>query len=312
MGVIQEFITGHRTSVKKVGKSSTPLVHSFRVVGTNFPIVAGHYESEKWFSVPEPKGLNLPIATGIASDTGKRTNNEDTGLVFLSQFKREGETVPVSFSVIADGMGGHWGGEFASSIVAETLAESVIEQIIVSREPEMLANRNEDALFDILDSSLQSAHALVQTQLPGGGTTATCALVIDDRVLVAHVGDCRAYLGHGEKLEQITRDHSMVEAMKDRNGGVEPAGVPPRSLLYRAVGVEGPLDVDHFTTWLEPGSFLLLCSDGLWDSISESEITNIIGSSENPQVACDRLVESGLESSGSDNTTAILIHNLLE
>ena len=167
-------------------------------------------------------------------------------------------------------------------------------------------------MFDILDTALQSAHALVQTQLSGGGTTVTSALVIDDRVLVTHVGDSRAYLIRGEKVEQLTHDHSMVEAMKDRNGGVEPAGVPPRSLLYRAVGVEGPLDVDHYTAWLEPGSFLLLCSDGLWDSISEGEIANIIGSSESPQVACDRLVESSLEANGSDNTTAILIHNLLD
>lgn len=303
---IQDIWSGLMVSKKIDDRAGGSVVHSLRITGTEFPILEGRYRDKPWFTAGSPDNFQSPIAVGIASVIGKRSNNEDTGLVFLGEIASGRRVIPLCFAVVADGMGGHWGGEYASSIAAETLSEQVIEHLIRGDEHEALEELDETVIRDTLTDAMQSAHAMVQQNVPGGGTTATCLLMVDDAVFIAHVGDCRVYILHDGALDLVTRDHSYKAALEDR--GVTLANSrAPREILYRAIGMNGALEVDNRAEWLGLNYSLLMCSDGLWSALDKREMTAIIASSDDPQTACDQLVMSSIAAGGFDNSTAVII-----
>jgi len=256
------------------------------------------------------------MRVGRASDVGRvRTSNQDALVTFVAEYigDRADEAGmltqgPFGFFIIADGMGGHQAGEVASSLAARVVAQQIIKTLylpyLMGEGPEAFRA----PLTDLLGQAVSTANQAVHQQVPGGGTTLTCALVLGHRVYIAHVGDSRAYLVT-DRLLQLTQDHSFVGRLVEL-GELSPdeaAVHPQRNVLYRAVGQGDHLDVDTYSQLLPPASRLLLCSDGLWGHVSEEEIGAIVASTPNPQEACERLIEAANAAGGSDNITVVLI-----
>jgi protein phosphatase len=133
--------------------------------------------------------------------------------------------------------------------------------------------------------------------------------MIGNLAYIVHVGDSRVYLITRDKIEQVTRDHSLVQRLieLDQLSPEEAADHPQKNVLYRALGQSDNLEVDTLTRRLPPHSRLLLCSDGLWNQVEEQEIHDIIMEHSNPQEACEALIAKANSRGGIDNVTAILV-----
>jgi protein phosphatase len=169
---------------------------------------------------------------------------------------------------------------------------------------------DQPALNDVLVNAVQAANDMVANQVPGGGTTLTCALVLGPRAYIAHVGDSRAYVvTTGDGLDQITHDHSLVGRLVElgqltRDGA---ASHPQKNVLYRAIGQRGALEVEIHVRTISNGERLLLCSDGLWGMVSDVEMTDIITTAPSLQAACEHLIVAANQAGGHDNITVILV-----
>jgi protein phosphatase len=142
-----------------------------------------------------------------------------------------------------------------------------------------------------------------------GGTTATVALVFNDQLIIGHVGDSRAYIVTNTGIEQLTRDHSLVQRLQELGQltAAEAAVHPQRNVLYRAIGQGEGLEVDVHSHRLAPGMRILLCSDGLWGLVSDSLMLEIIWKAPDNQTACNQLVEAANAAGGPDNITAVMV-----
>jgi len=225
------------------------------------------------------------------SDVGRmRDHNEDA---FWPP--ADGATDDVLTVAVADGMGGHAGGEIASSIALDTA-------ITVGGDP---AVRIQAANLAVIDA------ARLRPRLSGMGTTLTLAVLDPDGDLdIAHVGDSRAYLVRDETLEQLTQDHSYVADLIAA-GKLTPEEAdthPYRSVLTRAVGLDPAMEVDNYGFVLEPGDRLLLCSDGLTSMLSNQQVSEVLGDARPPpSAAADELIAAANEAGGADNITVIVV-----
>ena len=248
-------------------------------------------------------------AYGISSDVGVvRTNNQDALFTMFSSSLSADSMPDFGLFVVADGMGGHHDGERASALATRVVAEQITQNFYLKA----LSNAPDDErppVSEVLVAALQRANEIVAHEIPEGGTTVTAALLTGDLVYVAHVGDSRAYLVTSDGAEQITRDHSLVQRLieLDQLTPDEAASHPQRNVLYRAIGQSEHIEIDTATRRLQPGCRLLLCSDGLWNQVPESEIVKTITTAPTPQDACDRLVSMANERGGNDNVTVVLI-----
>jgi serine/threonine protein phosphatase PrpC len=198
---------------------------------------------------------------------------------------------------VADGMGGHQGGEVASKLALERLrraADGGSDLADVVRE----ANR---AVF---------SKASEDPGLAGMGTTLTAVVLQGDRLRLAHVGDSRMYRIRDGNMERVTRDHTVVENLVEK-GQLTPREAhihPQRSILTRALGVEEDVQVDEAEIDLKPGDRLLLCSDGLTGMVDENDILRILTENDDdPQAASDALVDAANDAGGQDNITAVVL-----
>ena len=228
----------------------------------------------------------MNVHVGSATDIGQvREGNEDSYLVVAPLY------------AVADGMGGHRGGEVASSLALETVQE------LFERQEGTLADQVAQANRAVYDRS-QSDRSV-----SGMGTTLTAALVDGDTVHLVHVGDSRAYLVRDGQLKQLTEDHTLVRRMV-MEGEITPEEAethPHRSILTRALGVDESVQVDEGDVRIESGDRLLLCTDGLTGMVPEDQITEIILGSTDPQEAVDRLVKVANRAGGIDNITAVVL-----
>ncbi len=256
---------------------------------------------------------NQHITYGQSTDVGMvRSNNQDSLLTFFATQGNTDNMPDFGVFIVADGMGGHHDGEKASAIATRVLAEEVTRKIYL---PMLQGNKEEtDAaqptISEILAEAVRTANDVVVKSVPEGGTTITAAAIIGDLAYIVHVGDSRAYLVTKEYgLEQITRDHSLVQRLieLDQLTSEEASQHPQKNVLYRAIGQSDNLEVDAITRRLPPESYLLLCSDGLWNMVSEEQLMDIIMNAESPQEACNRMVAIANEYGGPDNISAILI-----
>ena len=255
------------------------------------------------------------LKVGWATDVGEvRRHNEDMALVITAAHDGDDALPVFGLFVLADGMGGHQAGEVASSLASRTVAHQIMRQLYLPT----LISQNQDAdrpvLNEVLVDAVRAANDAVASQVPGGGTTLTCALVIDSQAYIAHVGDSRAYLVTEAGLEQITHDHSLVDRLIELGQLTrdEAANHPQKNVLYRAVGQSGVLEVDTYVRTIPPGGRLLLCSDGLWGIVSEADMTRIVTTTPSLQTACEGLVAAANRAGGRDNITAILVEPPLD
>lgn len=253
---------------------------------------------------------NEHITFGQSTDVGMvRSNNQDTVMSFFFSSRSAEERPDFGLFIVADGMGGHQDGEKASAMTARAVASFVTSHIYLP----MLADNSDSQQVPIseqLIAAVQKANSEVIAKVPEGGTTLTAAAVIGDLAYIVHVGDSRVYLVTKDGIEQITRDHSLVQRLieLDQLTPEEVIDHPQKNVLYRALGQSETVEVDTITRRLPPNSRMLLCSDGLWNQVLGTEISEIIMSHQNPQESCDKLVALANARGGTDNITAILLH----
>jgi len=210
---------------------------------------------------------------------------------------------------VADGMGGHKNGDLASKIAVQ----SVYIEFIKNYLDLMLGTDNSietSQIENILRSCTLSAHNRVNEEVPGGGTTLTIAVIYPDQVFIAHIGDSRAYFVDTKgELKLLTRDHSIVSRMQELGKLTEEqaAAHPQRNVLYRALGQIEYTEPDLYSYSLLDAKNLLICSDGLWGVISETQISTLITESQTAQIACSKLVEAANNAGGPDNISAIVV-----
>lgn len=239
------------------------------------------------------------IAHG-STDVGRiRANNQDA--FFLS-------TTPVgelpNLFIVADGMGGHLAGEVASSQAVSAFTNHLQTQPAVP-----------EGLLDFLIEATQVANAHVYRQsithlaYKGMGTTFTALSLIGSKGYVAHLGDSRLYQLKQGSFKQITQDHSYVEALV-RTGQItleEAQHHPQKNLLTRVLGSDLETPVDGYLLDIQPGDWLLLCSDGLSNMLSDTYISNAIQADNTVESIVTGLIAAANDSGGVDNITCILI-----
>ncbi len=218
----------------------------------------------------------------------KRRGNEDS---YVSR--------PPLFA-IADGMGGARAGEVASALAAGALEESGT------------GRGGEAHVVGLIQEANRRVHERASTdaETSGMGTTITVALIeSDDTVTMGHVGDSRAYLLRGDRLEQLTDDHSLVAELV-RRGELSPQAAevhPQRSVITRALGTDPDVDVDAFSVDTQPGDVFLICSDGLSDMVDGEQIEAIMNTHRSDlDAAAKALVQAANRAGGEDNITAVL------
>jgi len=252
---------------------------------------------------------NDHLAFGQATDVGMvRTNNQDSVLSFLSTSRSAEQRPDFGLFIVADGMGGHHDGEKASALTTHIVASYVTNHVYLP----MLNGDNDSERVPITEAmiaAVQKANGDIIAKVPDGGTTLTAVAIVGDLAYVAHVGDTRVYLITKDGVEQITRDHSLVQRLIELGQltAEEAAVHPQKNVLYRALGQSENLEVDALTRRLPPNSRLMLCSDGLWNMISEGDIIDITMKHTNPQEACDKLVALANTHGGTDNITAVIL-----
>lgn len=233
-------------------------------------------------------GQTERLSWGARTDIGLvRGHNEDS---FLVQ--------PPLFAV-CDGMGGHAAGEVASSIAVQTIGA----QAPIHADDILLGAAVEAANAAVIEG------AATGKGKPGMGCTASCVLIENNKMAIAHVGDSRIYLLHHGTLVRLTHDHSYVEELVDAGEiTADEARVhPSRSIITRALGSDPDMYADHFTLDVSIGDRLIVCSDGLSSMVEDSEIEAIAVSSVTPQSAADNLTSAALSAGGHDNVTVIVV-----
>lgn len=204
--------------------------------------------------------------------------------------------------LVADGMGGHQAGEIASAIVVEQFSRLITQQNLTTQE-----------VRDCLDAAQQ---AIVQLDISGGsapGTTVVAAVLLKQQDtsywLIVSVGDSRAYQWRGGELEQLTRDHSVVQELLDSGTitAAQAATHPQRHIITRALGATGNSEADYLLIPVVPNSRLVLCSDGVTGEVEDATIGEILLSEPDAESAVQTLVTRAVEAGGRDNATAVVV-----
>ncbi len=226
------------------------------------------------------------------TDTGRqRRDNEDSAYVRVPLF------------VVADGMGGAQAGEVASALAVEEFRRGLPDAGVGQATLEQrLSERVRSANRRIFDT------AQLEREHSGMGTTLTAVYLEDATLVIAHVGDSRAYLLRDGELTRLTDDHSLVEELM-RRGKLTPeqaAEHPQRSIITRALGIEPEVEVDTWTYPAQDGDVVLLCSDGLTSMIDEGQIAHALRSEPDLEHAGERLIHEANAAGGRDNITVVL------
>lgn len=234
------------------------------------------------------------------SDRGKlRQNNEDCCLA-----KQLGN---YTLLILADGMGGHKGGETAS--------RKAIEEIFAMLEQKLTEKMLPGQIMLLLSESLQYANETIlalsksDSSLIGMGTTCDVCLISKNTAYIAHIGDSRVYkISKHSVLSRLTKDHSLVEYMLEA-GTITPEEAvhhPQKNIILRALGASEQIEVDVSHEKILPGDVLLLCSDGLTNMLDEETITQTVSDLKTPEEIAGKLVQLANDAGGADNITVVI------
>ena len=208
--------------------------------------------------------------------------------------------------VVADGMGGHRAGEFASKFVVETVKQALAES--QADHPEAMMR----------EAIMSANHQLIETakndpQLEGMGTTLVVATVMEHTLYFANIGDSRLYILN-EEIKQLSKDHSYVQEMV-RLGGIHPEEAkyhPDKNIITRAIGAKEKVQIDFFEYRLRKGDTILMCTDGLSNMVEDQEMHRIVMGSRDVVEAVERLIEKANKSGGNDNIGVVVAQPLID
>ena len=221
-----------------------------------------------------------------------RANNQDSGYAGSHLF------------VVADGMGGHAGGDVASALAIQSIAH-------IDREFDSPEEAEEALASALLEANKELAETVFEhPELTGMGTTVSGFVRVGDQLALAHIGDSRIYRWRDHELTQITKDHTFVQRLVDsgRITEEEAATHPRRSVLMRVLGdVDITPEIDTMVVDTQPGDRWLLCSDGLTGYVPESEIASVLSRQPDAAEAGQQLIEATLENGAPDNVTIVIV-----
>jgi serine/threonine protein phosphatase PrpC len=251
-------------------------------------------------------GARNKLATALLSDMGRvRKNNEDA----------VGEDRDLGLLILADGMGGYNAGEIASSMAVNTVHETLKREWKKLKHGEIDAASGHSHEALLLKSAVELAHKTIhqvsqtQPQCAGMGTTVVTCLFHHDRLSIAYVGDSRLYRLRNGSLEQVTRDHSLIEELIARGhySREDAKKMVRKNIVTRALGVEAEVKVDVIEDPLEVGDLILVCSDGLCDMVDDGTIRLTLSKfADNLPDAAKALVDLANERGGKDNVSVAL------
>ena len=203
--------------------------------------------------------------------------------------------------VVADGMGGHKAGEFASRFTVEVVKEALAESSEETPEA-MIIQAITSANRKLLETAKQDS------RMEGMGTTLVVATVIERTLYLANVGDSRLYLLNDE-IKQVTKDHSLVQEMV-RLGGIkqeEAKNHPDKNIITRAIGAKEDVEVDFYEYRLKQGDMILMCTDGLSNMVEDGEMLHIVKGSRDVVEAVEGLIERANQNGGKDNIGIVIV-----
>jgi len=235
------------------------------------------------------------------TDKGRlRPNNED------AFFMPENLEEPLIF-IVADGMGGHNGGEVASQIAVEEISSYIYRNKEKFNEEEEIKKIIKEAICHANSKILEKASSDIECS--GMGTTSTLAVVFCNKLYIGHIGDCRLYLIRGKNITQVTKDHSLVwELMEQGKINFEEMKVHPmKHIITKALGIQDRPEPDILTLFLEKDDIIIICSDGLTAMLSDMEIKDIALKYKNPETISQILVDLANDRGGYDNVTVVTI-----
>lgn len=209
------------------------------------------------------------------------------------------------FGVVCDGMGGPKAGDVASEIAIKEIADRFTEG--------WNGDKSIDDARALLTKAIKTANLKIlalsesNEMYEGMGTTVVAAFCKDDDVIIANVGDSRAYVIDDE-ITQISKDHSLLQELMDKGkiSSQQAINFPAKNVITRALGIDNHVDIDFYSIKLNEGC-LLLCSDGLYNFADENDIKNLICNSDKFNMLADELVQLANSNGGGDNITAVLI-----
>jgi serine/threonine protein phosphatase PrpC len=255
-------------------------------------------------------GRPIGVTVGSLTDVGRCRQEPNQDQILAVQHQKEGHGL--GLFAVADGMGGHAAGDKASQIALEALYDFLAERLIAPWQEGALAAAVD--LGALLRLAVAEAHQAVcrfnVQQQADSGTTLTAALLLDDQVLIAHVGDSRGYRLDAGELVPITADHSVVGDLV-RSGQLEAAEIythPRRNEILQCLGQPGEapaVELQQLTA--APGMQLLLCSDGLWEMVRDPAMARILLAHASPAEAVEALVAAANEAGGEDNISAVVL-----
>ncbi|MEG2353299.1 MAG: Stp1/IreP family PP2C-type Ser/Thr phosphatase [Clostridium sp.] len=236
---------------------------------------------------------------GMISDVGNfRKLNED----FIGCIEEEN----YRFYIVADGMGGHNAGEVASSMAVQTISE------VIS------SNKDQNDMDYILKKAIEITNEKIyklsqeKNALNGMGTTLTLCLIKNNMMKVANIGDSSCFILKNLEVEKITKDHSLVQELIDSGSITEEQGKnhPNKNIITRALGTKNEVETDIFEVDLNPVNKIILCTDGMSNSVSREEMRGILLSINDNQEACEKLIELSKLNGSKDNISVIVFEGV--
>ncbi|MGW8143563.1 MAG: PP2C family protein-serine/threonine phosphatase [Anaerolineales bacterium] len=256
------------------------------------------------------KSPHSPFIFGTGSSIGmQRDHNEDALFAMSTILVSNSIDLPTGLFIVADGMGGHLHGEIASEVAVEAMSRAVISKLHLFSQHRLLKDQD-DPVEKLMSDGIHAAHKAILEQAPGGGSTLTALLILDDQLTIAHIGDSRAYhINSNGSAKVLTTDHSLVQRLQDLGQitSDEAAIHPQRNVLYRALGQAEKIDEELITNPIPSSGYLVICSDGLWGLVSDNEMVGIIVEADSLQSACQKLILAANAAGGPDNITVIII-----
>jgi protein phosphatase len=330
-GLLYETLTGHYAAAAGQGPLlpdsapalETAFARALRPGPDSPPLTAEGWhdlllQAREALHTPAP---SLRIRSGRISDVGRhRPLNEDSLAAIECQVVQESISAGLGVYAVADGMGGHAGGEVASALAIATVTDGLVSRFIAPQFSPNSAEPSSEQITGWLTDAVQTANGRINLERnqrgTDMGTTLVVALLTAHKLYIANVGDSRAYLwtpGGDETpaaLRQVSVDHSLVQRLVTM-GQITPEEAkyhPYRNMIYKSLGEKSQVEIDLFVEPVVPGLRLLLCSDGLSGMVPDPQIAEILAGETDPQVACARLIAAANEAGGTDNITAITVY----